>query len=87
MKIIEPYFEIAKQGLLNDINKSQKSDFGAMNYIGQSLLYNHHLDRMNETNEKINNISFLKLKNFAKKILLDVEPAYFTANGEEISYD
>lgn len=84
---IEPYFEIAKQGLLNDINKSQKSDFGAMNYIGQSLLYNHHLDRMNETNEKINNISFLKLKNFAKKILLDVEPAYFTANGEEISYD
>ena len=64
---IEPYFEIAKQGLLNDINKSPKSDFGAMNYIGQSLLYNHHLDRMNETNEKINNISFLKLKNFAKK--------------------
>ncbi|MCR1901423.1 M16 family metallopeptidase [Ligilactobacillus apodemi] len=84
---IEPYFEIAKQGLLNDINKSQKSDFGAMNYIGQSLLYNHHLDRMNETNEKINNISFLNLKNFAKKVLLDVEPAYFTANREEISYD
>lgn len=84
---IEPYFEIAKRGLLNDINKSQKSDFGAMNYIGQSLLYDHHLDRMNETNEKINNISFLDLKNFAKKLLLDVEPAYFTANGEEISYD
>ncbi|KRL87130.1 insulinase family protein [Ligilactobacillus apodemi] len=64
---IEPYFEIAKQGLLNDINKSQKSDFGAMNYIGQSLLYNHHLDRMNETNEKINNISFLNLKELCKE--------------------
>jgi len=84
---VEKYFEVAKQGFLNDISKSQKSDFGSMNYIGQALLYNRTLNRLNETNEEIANVTFSELKNFARNVILNNQPLYFTTNGEEISYD
>lgn len=58
-----------------------------MNYIGQALLYNRTLNRLNETNEEIAHVTFSELKNFARNVILNNQPLYFTTNGEEISYD
>lgn len=81
------YFDIVKKGFVNDISKAQRSDFDAMNYIGQALIYNHRVNRLSETTKEINSIDIEMIENFSKTVFSTDQPMYFIAGGEEMSYE
>lgn len=84
---VSQYFDIVKKGFVNDISKAQRSDFDAMNYIGQALIYNHRVNRLSETTKEINSIDIEMIENFSKTVFSTDQPMYFIAGGEEMSYE
>lgn len=84
---VSQYLEIVKQGFTNEIGKAQRSDFQAMNYIGQALLYGREVNRLEETIDEINKTDLKRIKTFSEEVFSTDLPVYFITDGRNVNYE